>query len=148
MTLLELCREITDSASLYLQKEHPLGSRLICPEYSKSVQEIKTHPFPEQEPVFALCWNLHASSKLSATLYPAPEPFSYHFSFVPGEKTQLHTHDYIELAYIVEGEFHQKILGKKSSISERGTLSDRQELPASRLSAGSEFHNCFSRNYQ
>ncbi|MCJ7835775.1 AraC family transcriptional regulator [Cuneatibacter sp. NSJ-177] len=113
MTLLELCREITDSASLYLQKEHPLGSRLICPEYSKSVQEIKTHPFPEQEPVFALCWNLHASSKLSATLYPAPEPFSYHFSFVPGEKTQLHTHDYIELAYIVEGEFHQKILGKK-----------------------------------
>lgn len=32
--------------------------------------------------------------------------------FMPHSKTQLHTHDYIELAYIVEGKFRQTIMGK------------------------------------
>lgn len=49
---------------------------------------------------------------LHATLCPAPKSFCYRLPFQAGEKTQLHTHDYIELAYVVEGEFRQRILGR------------------------------------
>lgn len=112
MTLLELCKKITFPNQKLLLREHKLGTRLICPEYSKSVQEVKTYPFLEEDRLFALCWNIGCNNQLDATLYPAPESFVYHYDFVPGEKTQLHTHDYIELAYIVEGEFKQNILGK------------------------------------
>lgn len=112
MTLLNLCQKTISLASKSLPKEHKLGTRLICPEYSKSVQEVKTYPFLEQDRLFALCWNINDTNRIDATLYPAPESFVYHYNYVPGEKTQLHTHDYIELAYIVDGEFQQNILGK------------------------------------
>lgn len=42
---------------------------------------------------------------------PSPESFCYHRSFLSGTMTLLHTHDYIELAYVIEGEFKQRILG-------------------------------------
>lgn len=105
MTLLDLCRKNAP-------KEEKSGTRLICPEYSKSVQEVKTYPFGEKDRLFALCWNLDADDRIEATLYSVQESFASHYAFTPGEKTQLHTHDYIELAYIVDGEFKQDILGK------------------------------------
>lgn len=112
LTLSQLCRQITNSNCKQLSKGHKLGQRLICPEYSKSVQEVKTYPLLRQDRIFALCWNTEPGQNLRATMYPAPEPFCYQHHFSSGEKTQLHTHDYIELAYVVEGEFRQKILGK------------------------------------
>lgn len=118
MTLSELCRYITDSDCRELSKDHRLGMRLVCPEYSKSVQEVKKYPMLKQERVFALCWNITAGRKLKTTMCPAAEPFSYQLDFSSGMKTQLHTHDYIELAYIVEGEFRQRILGKDIVFSE------------------------------
>ncbi len=112
MNLQALCEKITSSAYPLLPENHRLGTRLICPEYSKSVQEVKTYPFLSHDRIFALCWNLHTDTTLSATLCPSPEPFYYQYSFCNGEKTQLHTHDYIELAYVVKGEFKQRILDK------------------------------------
>lgn len=149
-TLSQLCIYITTAETTPLSAGHKLGSRLVCPEYSKSSHEVKTYPLPPKERIFALCWTLdpdaawepgsarslctdvkpHNSSKalidqesglsqtartspiLHATLCPAPEPFCYRLPFQTGEKTQLHTHDYIELAYVVEGEFRQRILGR------------------------------------
>lgn len=118
MTLSELCRYITDSDCQKLSKNHKLSTRLVCPEYSKSVQEVKTYPMLKQEQVFALFWNITGEQKLKAAMCPATETFSYQFDFSPGMKTQLHTHDYIELAYIVKGEFRQRILGKDIVFSE------------------------------
>lgn len=112
MTLKELCIRITDSRDNVLPKGHKLGPRLVCPEYSRSVQEVKTYPLLHQDRLFAVCWNIDAQMNLFAAMYPSPEEFCYHYEFSPGEKTQLHTHDYIELAYVVSGEFRQKILGK------------------------------------
>lgn len=112
MTLLELCERMIFLNQRSLPREHKLGTRLVCPEYSKSVQEVKTYPFLEQDRIFALCWNIGENHQLDAALYPSPEPFVYHIDFVPGEKTQLHTHDYIELSYIVKGKFRQNILGR------------------------------------
>lgn len=112
MTLTELCLHLTAPEGNVLPKNHRLGPRLICPEYSKSVQEVKTYPLLKQERLFALCWNSDAQKNLYATMCPSPKPFCYHYEYSPGEKTQLHTHDYIELGYVVSGEFRQKILGK------------------------------------
>ena len=112
MTLNTLCHQITSSSGNLLPEGHRLGVRLICPEYSKSVQEVKTYPLLMQDRLFALCWNIDAKRNLYATMCPSPVPFCYHYSYCAGEKTQLHTHDYIELGYIVSGEFRQKILGK------------------------------------
>ena len=121
MTLLQLCEEITGGRDLLLVKEHEIGRRLVCPEYSKSVQEVKTYPLMGHDQLFALCWNLDGNHDLYATMEPSPVPFSYHFTFSDGCRTQLHTHDYIELAYVVEGEFRQKILGQ-DTIFHKGEL--------------------------
>ncbi|MCI9490944.1 AraC family transcriptional regulator [Lachnospiraceae bacterium 48-42] len=112
MTLIELCKSLTARRGNVLPGNHHLGPRLVCPEYSKSVQEVKTYPLLKQERLFALCWDIDAQKNLYATMYPSPEPFCYHYEYSAGEKTQLHTHDYIELGYVVSGDFRQKILGK------------------------------------
>ena len=121
MTLSELCRRITTDDCNLLPPDHKLGSRLVCPEYSRSVQEVKTYPLLSQERIFALCWSIDSSKVLHASMCPSPAPFCYQLSFSSGEKTQLHTHDYIELAYVAEGEFRQRILGKDIVFS-RGDL--------------------------
>lgn len=113
MNLLDLCRQITERTDNLLPNDHPLGSRLVCPEYSSFVQEVKTYPLLEHERIFALCWNMDASQNLYTTMCPAPEDFCYRHKFSSGEKTQLHTHDYLELSYVAEGEFRQKILDKE-----------------------------------
>ncbi len=112
MTLAHLCEDICYHSSFQLKQTDPISSRLMCPEYSKFSTETKTYPYPYQEPVFALCWILNADNKLFATLKPSKTDFSYCTTFPNTQKTQLHTHDYLELAYIVSGEFSQKILGK------------------------------------
>ncbi len=46
MNLSDFCRRITGPDTRLLPENHKLGARLICPEYSKSVQEVKTYPLP------------------------------------------------------------------------------------------------------
>lgn len=112
MNLLETCKELIFKDTELLSSTHKLNSRLVCPEYSKSAKEVKTYPLLEHDSVFSVLWNIDQYHELSATMYPAPKPFYCQLSFLAGTKTQLHTHAYIELAYIVDGEFRQKILGK------------------------------------
>lgn len=112
MDLQTFCRQITEKAPRVLPKEHPLKNRLICPEYSPSFCEIKTYPYPEKERIFLLYWNTDSFSMLHASMSPSPEAFRCNHAFKSGVKTQLHTHDYIELAYVVKGSFRQKILGR------------------------------------
>lgn len=112
MSLQKLCQNITQSKGRIIPPGHRLGNRLVCPEYSKSAQEIKPYPFPENVRIFALCWKIDKPIRVHATMCPSPEPFFYQRSFSSEMMTQLHTHDYIELAYIVDGQFRQRILGK------------------------------------
>lgn len=118
MDLLTLCKKITGATYRLLPEDHRLGTRLVCPEYSKSSQEVKTYPLLSEDRLFALCWNISTPSTLSATLCPSPEDFYYQHRFISGEKTQLHTHEYIELAYVVKGEFKQRILDKDITFKE------------------------------
>ena len=112
MNLSDFCRRITRPDTRLLPENHKLGARLVCPEYSKSVQEVKTYPLLGQDRSFLLCWNFDSPGNLYATMMPSPENFCYHYSYSEGKYTQLHTHDYLELSYVVDGEFHQRILNK------------------------------------
>lgn len=112
MKLSDQCRNITCIDCKQLNRNHTLGSRLVSPEYSKSVREIKTYPLLFSERIFFLCWDFEKNSVLRACMYPAPEKYCYTFPFKDGSKTQLHTHDYIELGYVVKGSFRQRICEK------------------------------------
>ncbi len=112
MTLRHLCNEITSNDSNMLTEKSPIASRIMRPEYSLHVKDIKTYPLSGEERIFALCWTIHPGNKLFGTIKPSTVSFSYGCDFEEGCRTQMHTHEYLELAYIVSGTFHQRILDK------------------------------------
>ena len=95
--------------------------RILCPEYSSCAEEKKPWPRQERENLFALLWNLHDGRTLSATLLPRKIPFTFHGHYRPVTRTQMHSHEYLELFYIVDGEYRQKILDNEFTFS-RGEL--------------------------
>ncbi len=86
---------------------------LISLEYSKHVEEKKTYPLDGSQPVFAVCWREDVGRNVCSTLRPVAMPYSVSKRFPLGCRTQLHTHDYIELGYVISGTFRQSILGKE-----------------------------------
>jgi AraC-like DNA-binding protein len=112
MKLSEYCNQLTKYEQNLLQEDDKIGRRIMCREYSADQAEVKTFPLPDKDSIFILCWRLEGNGKLYATLKPYSKSFAYSCGFKNGEKTQFHTHDYIELAYVAEGEFQQNILGK------------------------------------
>ena len=112
MSLVKYCKHLTRPSNILLIKsDQELGLRIMRPEYSIGQIDVKTFPLSDKEDVFVLCWNIFEGKRLRATIKPYKESFVYEASILPGDKTQYHTHDYIELAYIVEGEFKQRIMG-------------------------------------
>lgn len=95
--------------------------RILYPEYSSCAEEKKPWPRPEAENLFALLWNLHGGRTLSATLLPREEPFTFQGNYSPVMRTQMHSHEYLELFYIVDGEYRQKILDSEFTFS-RGEI--------------------------
>lgn len=118
MDLIRLCKNISCNHPNQLNESHPIASQIMCPEYSLLVQSVKAYPLPKKEQLFALCWCLDLRKRLHATILPSNVPFSYSCSYTPGDRTQLHTHEYIELAYIVDGKFKQRIMGKNIVFNE------------------------------
>lgn len=112
MNLEQLCKFLSKESKRHLSSSDYIANKIMCPEYSTTSQDIKTHIFLKQQPLFALCWVLEKDASLFATILPSPHAFSYHTSIPDTRRTQLHTHDYLELAYIISGQFSQKILGK------------------------------------
>jgi AraC-like DNA-binding protein len=114
MKLIDYCNKITGAQQNQINSDK-IGRRIMRLEYSLDQVEVKTFPRSYPEGMFLLCWKLGQGGRLSATIKPYESAFSYQSSFRPGERTQFHTHDYIELAYVVEGEFMQKIMGQDIS---------------------------------
>ncbi len=111
MVLKNYCREITKHRGSPMGSDTDLGLRIMCPEYSVDKIDVKTFPLEGKEDIFILCWNIEEGGRLNAAIKPYQQSDAYRCTFQPGIKTQYHTHDYIELAYIVEGEFKQRIMG-------------------------------------
>ena len=91
--------------------------RILCPEYSSCAEEKKPWPREDNENLFALLWNLHGGDTLSATLLPREAAFTFEEHYQPAARTQLHSHEYLELFYIVDGEYRQKILDSEFTFS-------------------------------
>ena len=62
-------------------------------------------------------WNLHDGDTLSATLLPREAPFTFEGHYKPATRTQMHSHEYLELFYIADGEYRQKILDSEFTFS-------------------------------
>ena len=121
MNLKTLCDQISCNNPNMLREDSPIGSRIMCPEYSLHIEDKKTYPLPKEEHLFALCWTIGMGNRLYGTIKPSAASFSYSCTFEPGDKTQLHTHEYLELSYIVSGRFRQRILGRDITF-EQGDL--------------------------
>lgn len=113
MNLKEFCMEISQNGEKQLEEDDPKGLLIMCPEFSPNQNDIKRYTLQEKDRLYALCWNIQPNGQFSATCLPHSPSFFYSRSFQPPLKTQLHTHEYIELAYIVAGEFRQQILGRE-----------------------------------
>lgn len=111
MSLSTYCAGITRREESSCEDKN-LGLRVMCPEYSLNHIDVKSFPMEEKSDVFVLLWNITAGGHLSAIIQPNRQLITYQCEFQPEIRTQLHTHDYIELAYIVEGKFRQRIMGK------------------------------------
>lgn len=103
---------ITKSRNVDTRISREMRLRIMCPEYSVDKIDIKSFPHKEGGDIFALCWNVEESGTLYAAYKPISKAVTIETTFQSGRKTQYHTHDYIELAYIVEGEFMQRIMGQ------------------------------------
>ena len=86
---------------------------ILVLEESVHENEVRSYPRSEEERLFAVCWDLHDSEVLSATVIPSEEPFTFEKHFTPGARTLMHSHEYLEFFYIVDGEYHQRILGQE-----------------------------------
>ena len=87
MTLKSLCEQISCNDTNMLREDNPIGSRIMCPEYSLHLEDKKTYPLPKEEHLFALCWNVSPNHRLYGTIKPSAVSFSYSCHFEPGDKT-------------------------------------------------------------
>lgn len=118
MLLNEIHYNLIKENKCILSKNEKLGSRLICPEYSVNTEEKKLFPKKIKGDIFVLYWITENSGEFYSSMMPLESNIIYTKKINHGEKTQLHTHDYIELGYVIEGEFKQKILGKDINFKE------------------------------
>ncbi len=106
-------RQMTDdifSNCIPVIEENEYTQRLMHPEYKDDITEIKS--FPEKHPaeLFFLGWELKDDRLRAFSLSGGDiTALSYELN---SKKTQRHTHNYLELAYVLEGEFCQSIQGK------------------------------------
>lgn len=87
--------------------------RILVTEDSPYENDVRAYPFAQKEHLFSLLWDIHDQDTLSATLIPSEEPFTFEKHFSPGSRTLMHSHEYLELFYIVDGEYRQRILGNE-----------------------------------
>lgn len=95
-----------------------VADRLLCAESGSEAVQVKRFPkLREPADVFAICWNLAEGAAYTALL-PADPPVVCRIPTVGLRRTERHSHDYLELAYVVEGELQQRIQEKNVSFSE------------------------------
>ncbi len=113
MDLLELIRNFIYSTENTEIPENYENFRILNPEYSPHAAERKPYPLSPEHQLFALLWEQSGPHSLCATMLPREKPFLYRTEFPSDTRTQMHSHDYIELFYVASGEYRQKILGKE-----------------------------------
>ncbi len=87
--------------------------RLLCPDTDTGQlpQRKKFWKWKHPLEVFAICWELEAEEAYAAAV-PSEEG-GCRIDTASVVRTKRHSHDYLELAYVAEGELRQQIQGKE-----------------------------------
>ena len=85
-------------------------SEVITLEYSRHIEEKKSMPHTTTG-VYAICWEMTKHRRFFGTVRPGDSSFFIQQPYPAGALTQLHTHNYIELTYVISGSFSQIIHG-------------------------------------
>ncbi|MBP1755840.1 MAG: hypothetical protein H6Q59_2238 [Firmicutes bacterium] len=99
------------SNCIQVTEETEAANRLMHPEYADNDTEIKGFPEKHLAEIFFIGWEIK-EGQLSAFSISQNKITALRYASDQSDKTQRHTHNYLELAYVVEGEFHQNIQGK------------------------------------
>ena len=92
-------------------RENEMADRLMHPEYNNKHTEIKSLPQKDLTEIFFIGWEIKDGLLNAFSLSPDhTAAFRYPLSGI--HKTQGHTHNYLEIAYVLEGDFCQNIQGK------------------------------------
>jgi AraC-like DNA-binding protein/quercetin dioxygenase-like cupin family protein len=91
--------------------ENETTNRLMHPEYDDSYTEIKSFPEAQLAEIFFIGWSIREGQLGAFSLSP-DNTTSLRYGLTNTLKTQRHTHNYLELAYVLEGEFCQNIQGR------------------------------------
>ena len=94
--------------------------RLLCPEYASEAPQVKKFlKWNRPLEVFAICWELAVEEAYVAVLPSKKGGCRMDTGFVA--RTQRHSHDYLERAYVAEGALFQQIQGREVCF-EKGEL--------------------------
>lgn len=85
--------------------------RLMSPEMRDASPELKRFPANTGD-VFVIGWQIRSGKRLKAFMIRNGKIAAYKYDVSACNYTRIHTHDYLELGYIVSGEFSQIIQGK------------------------------------
>jgi AraC-like DNA-binding protein/mannose-6-phosphate isomerase-like protein (cupin superfamily) len=92
-------------------EKNEMTNRIMRPEYDDGFTEIKSFPQKYPTEIFFIGWKI-CDKQLNAFALSQENPASFYYELSDVAKTQRHTHNYLELAYVLEGEFCQSIQGK------------------------------------
>ncbi len=92
-------------------KENGAANRLMRPEYDNKATEIKGFPDKVLAEIFFIGWEIK-EGQLKAFALSSEDTNSFYYGLDQVTRTQRHTHNYLEIAYVLEGEFCQNIQGK------------------------------------
>lgn len=93
------------------------NTRLFSPEDCEKKNELKKFPSGVSD-IFFIGWQISNGEVLNAFMSAPNKLLSYRYDISSFEYSQAHTHDYLELAYVVRGNFSQIINGKKVGFCE------------------------------
>jgi AraC-like DNA-binding protein/quercetin dioxygenase-like cupin family protein len=96
---------------MYATEENEMVNRLMRPEYDDKYTEIKSFPHKDLTEIFFIGWEIRGG-ELNAFALSQDHTAAFRYRLAGIDRTQSHTHNYLEIAYVLEGEFCQNIQGK------------------------------------
>ncbi|MDF2904922.1 MAG: hypothetical protein K0R34_243 [Herbinix sp.] len=100
--------------SVPVSRDNEAANRLMRPEYDDNETEIKSFPDKVLAEIFFIGWEIK-EGHLNAFALTREDTTAYCYGLKDITRTQRHTHNYLEIAYVLEGEFCQNIQGKDVS---------------------------------
>ena len=113
MNLIEQCRKITLSDRKPIEESLKAGEKFFAAGFMDDSQGVHQYPFhfPDRH-IYLYIWDFQQPRELRTGICPYSEDVFFRCHFEDGQTAPAHIQDFIELAYVVKGELHQKILDK------------------------------------